>query len=339
MNDLVSYFTETGRMGGGLFRRRPFPERDGSRDDEVLSVGGVWRATNSVRDYEAGREYWDAEFYGIQPDEAEQIMAYLREPVEVRRNGTVQPPVLCDWSIGDAWQVRFKGELSDQAVGRILDGLGMTRRAGSVSHWRETDFGLRVLRSDTECRWYLDLHKTYWKETWLLRLRYLRLAPDEDVVREFRDRAHPLIDELGLEIDEEKFDFEKSVPCTENAAKNRPPAPPPEPRHHVRYQAFLEGRFTRDMLHEFRDTFGLERTVRMDDEDEEQLGEAWWTTERGGQMSMDLSYNGARALYISLDYRGVPDPDAFDQRIRDIRAAVAQAGLTVTQEINKEVNS
>jgi hypothetical protein len=328
MNDLITYFVETGRMGGpGLCRRRPFPEHDGTRDDEVFSVGGVWRATTRVRDYESGREYWDSEFYGVQPDEAERIMARSQEP-----------PLLCEWSIGDTWQVKFKGELSDQAVDTILDRLDMTRRAVSVSHWLETDFGLRVLRSDLECRWYVDLRRTRWHRPWLLRLRYLRMAPDENVVRELRDQAYPLIEELGLEIDAEKVDLKKSVPFTEQAAKNRPPAAPPEPRHHVRHQAFLEGRFDRDTLDRFKATFGLERMVRMDDEDEEQFGEAWMSTARG-RMWMNLARDGAGAEYVSLDYWGTPDPDAVDERVRDIKAAATQAGLTVTQETREEVKS
>jgi hypothetical protein len=222
MNELVTYYVKSDWSPGpaGLCRRRP-DVADGARVDERFDPrDGTWSRTNELRKYESPRHDDDWDFYGVHPDESEQVVAWLRRVAEVGRDEAGRPPVLGEWSLGSAWWVELRGPLSEETFGTVLARLAMTPRAPGISSW--SDLALRVLRSDTECRWNFTFGSTSDNE-WYLHLEYLRVTPDERVIQGLRDDVYPVVDELGLDVVEESLGSVESLPLSERAAKQPRP--------------------------------------------------------------------------------------------------------------------
>lgn len=337
MNDLVAYYVETSDIPGPacVFRRRPVPEPGMARADECFVPSeGTWRGSTRLREYEnPGDDVLDRDFYGVLPDEAKSVMAWLREAAEVGRDHAGQPPVIGEWTVGQAWWVSLRGPLTEETVETVADRLGMARRA--LVRPLERDLGLRVLRNDTEGRWNFELSR-HAGDGWSLRLEYLRLKPGRSVIDGLRGQVYPLVEELGLVIAEERVYLVDSFPHTVRAAKDTPP-PPPQPTAFVRYRAFLEGgRF----LAQFEKALGLVREHDIDDEEDDEYGERFLSNGRGGSMRLNTGRDADGVEYVSLHCWDDPDPAVVNQLVRNIHAAAARAGFTVKQEVhNPEDNS
>jgi hypothetical protein len=244
VTDLVSYYVETTTSRGPtvLVRRRLDPEYGGRVDESYSPSKDIWRPHKRLRKYESGRADYD--YYGINPDEAERVAAWLREVVEVGRDNASKPPVLGEWSVGYAWLVTVKGPLPEETVENALTRLGMARRAylGPM----ERDLGLKVLRSDMSCRWNFELYRAS-TSRWFFRLLYLRLTPDERVIESLREQVYA----LGLEIVEEQVAIQDSWPYSDRAMKqSRPDAD-------WLLVLWFQGRMTERMLRELHERLTL----------------------------------------------------------------------------------
>jgi hypothetical protein len=335
--NLVTYYVETSDISGpaALFRRRRSPEPGVARADECfVPSDGTWRSSTRLRKYESpGDDLPDWDFYGVLPDETGTVMAWLREAAEVGRDKAGRPPVIGEWTVGRAWWVFVQGQLTEETAETVASRLGMARRApvGPL----ERDLGLRVLRSDMEGRWNFEL-SSHGDASWVLHLEYLRLEPGKPVIDGLRGQVYPLVEQLGMEIAEERVHLTASFPHTVRAAKDKPPPPPPA-RSFVRYQASLDGgRF----LAQFEKALGLVREHDVDDEEEDEYGERFLSNGRGGSMRLNTGRGAGGVEYLSLHCWDEPDPAVVDQLVRDVHAAAAQAGLVVKHEVhNPEDNS
>ncbi|TDD12073.1 hypothetical protein E1292_02820 [Nonomuraea deserti] len=328
MADLVSYYVETtSAPGPGSLYRRSLTEGYGGRVDACFVPGkGTWRIHGGPVKDEDGRA--DNDFYGVHPDEAERVIAWLRRASEVGRRHAGPPPVLGEWSVGRAWVVELKGSLSEQAVATILSRLGMTRRAHADP--RERDFGLRVLHSDMEYRWNFDLYHAH-NERWFLRLLYLRRTPDERVIQRLRDQVHPLAVELGLEIVQEQVATQKSWPLSDRARR--------EIRGDEEWLLVMwfHGQMTEVMLRTLHRRLNLEAEWGAD------LDEIWkleWgigylpnDTRFRAQLRLRRGFNDENAWRFEIGLEGVRPPDSDIDRWRDeIMAASREVGLVYERD-------
>jgi hypothetical protein len=324
MSDLVSYYVKTTGSPGpaALYRRRHFPERGGRDDEYYVAREDTWREGDGVRKYEAGRSDWD--FYGVHPDEAEQVRAWFRRIAEVGLDGAGRPPLLGEWSVGYAWLVELRGPLDDETVTTVLDRLGMTRRAelGPL----ERDLGLRVLHSDMECRWNFDLYRAS-ENSWFLRLLYLRLTPDERVIEDLRAQVYA----LGLDIVNERVALQDSWPLSDRARGEL------RPRADWVLAMWFLGRLTEAALRTLHKRLNLASESGGDLEDD-------WIDEWGaGYLPNDSTFRAQLRLRrtaedehrwrFEIGVEGTrPPAAAVDQWRADIMAAATEAGLTYERD-------
>lgn len=329
MADVVSYYVGTSPTHGpaSVHRRRPDAEHGARVDETFAPREDSWFSSDAVRKYEAGRADWD--YYGVHPDEGEQMVAWLRRVVEAGRDDAGTPPVPGEWGVGYAWLVQLKGPLSEETVTTVLDRLGMTRRA-YVADWRERDLGLRVLRSDMAARWNFELYRAS-DERWFLRLVYLRRTPDERVIQELREQVYAVVAELGLEIVDEQVGSQESYPYSERARGER------RTDADLVLAMWFLGRMTEEMLRTLHKRLGIEAEWGADLDDETVLEWGAGYLPNDGRFRAQLRLRRAFAdeneWRFEVGIEGQRPPEATIDRWRaEIMAAATEVGLAYERD-------
>ncbi|ALG09274.1 hypothetical protein [Kibdelosporangium phytohabitans] len=323
MSDLVAYYVETSPWPEpALYRRRPDAQGGGRVDESFVPRDGTWRRSSGLRKHESGQADWD--LYGIDPAEAEQVMAYKRRLAAGDGDDAGRSPVLGEWGVGDAWIVKLTGTLSEAVVDEIVDRLGMTRRAPLSPG--ERDLALRVLRSDSEARWNFELYRTDDDETLYLRLRYLRLVPGERVIQALRDQVFPLAGELGLEIVDEQVMRQPSYPYSARARAEL------LPDKDLLLVLWFRGAMTEGMLQTLQQQLGLrpEWSSDVDESTELEWGAGYLPNDGRyrAQLRLRRTFNDDDLWRFEIGYEGKrPPEETIDQWRDEITAAATGAGL------------
>lgn len=227
----------------------------------------------------------------------------------------------------------YSGPLDPARLVALQDRLALGERDGQLDDEEETDFGERYLPNDGTFRARLWLARDD-VERWTAGVTVEGALPTAERVDRWRKEIAAAAAEAGLtpagEWRTPSLPSEAPLP---GRPEPRPAGPVDRPVHQD-YGVVLSGALTRTALDLVRDRLGLSRRGRLDDDWDEEFGVRALRDAPEAPMLLRLYRKSPQEWLIALTHQGEPPASALLEELRrEIRAAAAEAGLTVEREL------